>query len=155
MRLATIIGIALFALLVGLGVGFYFGSTVAKSAGEMGDEIADITYHATLLEVQRNNGTDAAYEEALLAYLAFLERRKGEPGLILSERAHAADTALTYARLSALATRRGAVEQASQYLASASAVCPRLGWRECSGEAIVAAVERLDDQRWSGPANAN
>ena len=102
--------------------------------------------------MQRFNGNDAAYEEALRGYLAFLDSRKGQASVIFSDKVYASDAALTYARLSALALKRGANEEASQYLARASALCPQLGWSECSAERIAAMALRLDSRRPSESA---
>ena len=136
-------GIVVLALATGLAVGFYFGVKSSESHAFVG-EMAEVAHYSAYLEVQRSEGDDAAYEEALRGYLALLEARKGKPSALFSERVHAVDSALTYARLSALALKRGANEEASRYLAEASALCPQLGWRECSAESITALAQRLD-----------
>jgi hypothetical protein len=116
--------------------------------------MAEVAYYSAYLELQRSNGDDRAYEAALRDYLAFLGARKDKPSALFPERVHAVDSALTYARLSALALKRGANDDATRYLAQASALCPKLGWRECSAETISAAAQRLDKPGSLGSAKA-
>ena len=153
MKVVVYVGIVVLALVVGVAVGFYLGVRSAESAATVA-ESTELAHYSALLEAQRSAGSEAAYEEALRGYLAFLEGRKGKPSVIFSAKVHAADTALTYARLSALALKRGATDEASSYLARASALCPELGWRECSAESIAGFVQRLDEHRLRGSAKA-
>jgi hypothetical protein len=145
MNTVTRIGILLAVFAAGIAIGAYLGIMVTQSRS-LADEMAEVAYYSTFLEVQRSKGDDAAYEQALRGYLSILNDRKGRPSVLLSERTNAFDSALTYARLSTLARRRGAIEEASRYLAEASALCPKLGWRECSAESIAAVAQRLDQR---------
>src|SRR5215831_6078578 len=136
------IGVAVFAL--GVALGFYLGFQASDARFAVG-QLAEIAHYGAFLEAQRSNGSDAAYEEALRGYLQVLNERRGKPSLFsASETVIAFDSALTYARLSALAEKRDAHEEATRYLNEATALCPKLGWRECSAETISAFAQRLD-----------
>ncbi|HTD90097.1 MAG TPA: hypothetical protein VK663_05510, partial [Burkholderiales bacterium] len=62
----------------------------------------------------------------------------------LTERLLATDSALSYARLAALARKRGATQEAEQHVKQAVWYCPEIGWKVCSIEEINYIVERLD-----------
>ena len=152
MKKVAQIGIIVFVLAAGVALGFYLGFKAAESRAAVG-QIAEVAYYSAFLEAQRSRGDDAAYEEALRGHLQLLDDRKGKPSLIdFAGTVVAFDSALTYARLSELALKRGATEEASRYLAHAAALCPKLGWRECSGEGIRAFAQGLDKRGLFGSA---
>jgi predicted ATPase len=96
------------------------------------------------MDMQMSEGTDAAREEAIHTFLALNEKRKQQPSELFPESLLAKDSALAYARLAALAKKRGATQEAEQYLNRAASLCPQTGWQECSAEKIVSMVHRLD-----------
>ena len=128
---------------VGAAAGGYVGFRAAESRALM-NEVSEVAHYSALLDVQQSKGNDAAYEEALRGYLAVLERHKGSESPLLSGKVIAVDTALTYARLSALALKRGSHDDAKERLSRAVTLCPQLQWQECSGETITAVAQRLD-----------
>lgn len=140
-RLATYI----LTLAVGLGAGFYFG-TSSKEAVVWDSDFADLSYYRAYMETQLTEGTDAAREEAIHTYLALIEKRKTRPSMLFTKRGFAIDSALSYARLAALAKKRGAIQDAQHYLALAESFCPQIGWQKCSADKITHVVQRLDKQ---------
>ena len=66
------------------------------------------------------------------------------PSRLLTERTLATDAALSYARLAALANKRGATQEAEQHAKQAVSYCPKIGWKACSIDEINYMVERLD-----------
>ena len=135
----------LLVLAVGLGAGFYLGSRI-NQASALAFDMAETGYFVAHMETQFSEGTDATREEAIHAFLALNEKRKARPNELFTEKILAADSALAYARLAALAQKRGATQEAQQYLNRAESFCPQIGWQDCSAEKITYMVQRLDKQ---------
>ena len=130
-------------LAIGLVAGFYFGSRFSQ-ARSVAFDMAEFGYYSAYMEMQMSEGTDATREEAIRGFLALNEKRKEHPSLWLTEKVLATDFALAYARLAALAQKRGATQEAQQYLNRAVSFCPQIGWKECSAEKLNNVVHRLD-----------
>jgi hypothetical protein len=109
-------------------------------------ETAEMSYYLAYVNTQMSEGTDATREEVLHEFLKQNEKRRGHPSALfdIGDRGFAMDAALTYARLAALAQKRGANQEAQQYLVRAASFCPQFGWKECSIEKISYMVKRLD-----------
>ena len=131
-------------LLVGLSVGFYYGNIRLGEARRTAENMLLTAKYSFFLETQMKEGTDAAYEEAIQGHLALLKDLKQNPDAILTDKVFAIDSALDYARLSALASKRGAAQEAKQLLARAEAFCPQIGWRECSAYKIQYFASLID-----------
>jgi hypothetical protein len=141
----TIARIGLYVLVFAAGgaVGTYVGFRIAE-AKAFAHEMAEVSHYSAYLQAQRTQGSDAAYEEALKGYLTVLDMRSRGPSPIFPDQVYAVDSALTYARLSMLASKRGAKDEAATYLTRASDLCPRLGWKDCSAATITEMAVRLD-----------
>lgn len=141
----TVLRIAsyLLVLALGLGGGYYFGLRTGQ-LGAIAFDMAEMGYYFTHNEIQMAEGTDATRKEALLGFLALIEKRRGHESLWFTEKVYATDSALAYVRLAALAKKRGATQEANQYLNRAASFCPQIGWKECSAEKIVSMAQRLD-----------
>lgn len=134
----------LLVLSLGLGGGYYFGYRTGQISAFNLDlaEMAEMEHYLTYSEMQMSEGTDTTREEVILEFLALLEKQKARGSL--TEKVYAADSALANARLFALAKKRGATQEANEYLNRAASFCPQIGWRECSAEKIVQVAQRLD-----------
>lgn len=141
----TVIRIAsyLLVLVIGLAIGLYYGSRY-NEARSFAFDAAEVTYYSAYMETQMSQGTDASLEEAIRGFLTLIEQRKGHPSTLFTEKDIATDAALSNARLAALAQKRGAPQEAQQYLARAASFCPQMGWKDCSAEKISYMVQRLD-----------
>ena len=106
--------------------------------------MAETSYYLAFFETQMSEGTDAAREEAIRGFLALLEKRKGHWTPLFTEKLYAVDSAVANAQLSALARKRGATQEAQDYLNLAASFCPQIGWQNCSAEKIVSHAQRLD-----------
>ncbi len=143
MKTALRIALYLLALIVGGGTGYYFGFRLGQeSTGVF--EMAETAYYAAYIEMQMSEGTDAAREEAIHTFLALNEKRRKQPSQLFPKSLLAKDSALAYARLAALAKKRGATQEAEQHLNRAASFCPQTGWQECSAEKIMSMVQRID-----------
>ncbi len=151
MRIALLFTSYLLVLALGLGGGYYFGLRVGQGGALVAD-MAELTHLSAYIETQMSDGTDATREEAIRGFLASLEERKKHQSPWFTEKVYATDSALSYARLSALARRRGATQEAQKLLERAASFCPQIGWQECSAEKIVDVVHRLDKRGLFGPA---
>ena len=149
MSTITRIGIFVLVFAAGGGLGTYLGFRIAGGKA-FADEMAQVAHYSAYLDAQLAKGNDAAYEEALRGYLALLDMRSRSASPMFSEKVYAVDTALTYARLSVLASKRGANDEAAAYLTKASALCPKLGWEDCSAATITQVAGRLDKRSTIG-----
>lgn len=143
MKTAIRISSYLLALALSLGGGYYFGFRSGQVSA-LAFNMAEMEYYFTHNEVQMAEGTDATREEALRGFLAFIEKRRGHESPWFTEKVYATDSALANARLFALAKKRGATQEAKEYLNRAASFCPQIGWQECSAEKIVSVAQRLD-----------
>ena len=139
-------GLIAIGILASFVAGLYLGYRVGD-AQSFAEEAVISAKYAVMTDVARTEGTDAAYEDALIAYLGFLESRKGKWSPLFSERVYAMESALTFARLAGLAGKRGASEEATEYLGAAVSLCPSAGLRDCSEESISSIAERLDQMQ--------
>jgi arginine utilization protein RocB len=135
----------LFVLAIGLGAGFYLGFRLDQ-ASALAFDMAETGYYAAHMDMQFDEGTDATREEAIHTFLALNEKRKTRPSELFTQKMLATDSALAYARLAAFARKRGAIQEAQQYLNRAASFCPQIGWQECSAQKIVYMVQRLDQK---------
>lgn len=151
----TLVRIASYVVMLGVGlvIGLYCGSRY-KEARSFAFDAAEITHYSAYMKTQMVQGTDASLEEAIRGFLALIEKRKGHQSPWLTEKVFATDAALSNARLAALAQKRGATQEAQQYLNRAASFCPQLGWKECSAEKITSMVQRLDKEGIFKPSGA-
>jgi hypothetical protein len=86
----------------------------------------------TYVSAIRQTGTDAAYEDALRANLTFDEQAKQRDPDPSNHRMYDLDIAVTLVRLSEIARKRGASDEAEQFAVRAESRCPATGIRNCS-----------------------
>jgi hypothetical protein len=150
MRRLTATAVALGSFIGGVLLGFG-GSREIYRGKLTAYEMANIDHMSMYVEVQRFEGTPQTYEAALRDFLLALdERERAGPGLF-STHTPPVDRALTYIRLSILASERNDLAAAAKYRSQAEAVCPLLGWRSCSAEEMTAVVRRLDEHSLWNP----
>jgi hypothetical protein len=137
------LGVYLLIFAAGGGVGTYVGYRVAE-AKNFAHEMTEVSRLSADLEAQRTKGSDVAYEDALKGFLASLEMRSRGPAPVFPDKVYAMDSALAYVRLSMLASKRGARDEAARYLNKAADLCPRIGSQECSAATLTEMVVRLD-----------
>lgn len=108
--------------------------------------MVEVVYFGAYMNLQMSEGTDAAREEALHGFLVLNEKRRARLSGLFTEKMLATDSALAYARLAALTSKRGANQEARQYLSRAESFCSQIGWQDCSAEKITHMVQRLNRQ---------
>jgi hypothetical protein len=142
----------LLALAVGLGAGYYFGYEVSQRRA-LALDVVETAYYSAYTKMQMAEGTGATREETIRGFLALSVKRKGHWTPLFTEKGYAIDSALANARLCVLAQKRGATQEAQEYLTRAALFCPQIGWQECSAEKIVSFAERLDRHSLFGGAD--
>lgn len=121
----------------------YFAHEKLASSVALVDEMALVSRAATYAEIQREQGSDNDYKQALLAYLRALERRVGSNGFF-TERMNAVDKTLTFIRLARVAEKEGNQAEVTMYSKNALASCVGTGWKDCSRERLWSVVALLD-----------
>ena len=129
-------------LVIGLGAGYYLGYS-SQYGPAFASDMLETAYYSAYLDVQASEGTPAAQEESVRTFLALIQKRRDHRTPLYSDRMLAIDSALANARLAALAEKRGASEEAKQFLAQAVSNCPLMGWKDCSAEKIVEFANRV------------
>lgn len=145
MKVFLRIAVVLVILCIGVVGGYWYASRYAE-AKNFASDVSELEFYSAIWSTQMAEGTDATREEAIRGHLALIEKRKGHASPMFTEKVAATDSALGYARLSALAKKRGADQEASRLLGQAASYCPAMGWRECDAEKILSAVQQLDKQ---------
>jgi hypothetical protein len=118
------------ALLCG-GIGLVVGWRQGVKAAPVFDLFA-VAQFSTYVSAVRQTGTDAAYEDALRANLTFDEQAKQRDPDTANHRMYDLDIAITLVRLSEIAGKRGANDEADRFRSRAEAHCPITGIRNCS-----------------------
>jgi hypothetical protein len=143
-RVLTIgIWIAAAAVLAGVG-GFYIGWHGALKTVPATDLFVS-AQRETFLSVLRNKGDDDAYEAALRSQLSFLDAAHARSHDRWDEWSYNFSRTLTLARLSTLAQKRGAGDEAANLARDAEALCPKTGLRNCSISALVQTAYIIDN----------
>ena len=91
------------------------------------------------------SGSPSGNEESLRAYLALLDTRAGERGI---PDAYSFDKALALTRLSEIARRHGAAEEAARRSNEAGGLCRATGLANCSANELLRAVRSRDAKIW-------
>jgi hypothetical protein len=141
--LAIGIWIAAAVVLAGVG-GFYIGWHSALKTVPATDMFV-AAQRETYLSVLRNHGDDESYEAALRSQLSFLDALHARNRDRSDQWSYNFDRALTLARLSTLAQKRGASDEAASLARDAEALCPKTGLRNCSISALVQAAYKIDN----------
>ena len=134
----------LVTLIIGCLSGYEYGRVSETSFRDTAELMVTFAAYGEFLEAQRKQ-SDAAYESALRGRLVLVDKYKGRSE-VFSRNVYATDQALTHARLSQLALKRGAVHEAQEHLVRAESFCPDIGWKECSAGTILEFVKRLDEK---------
>ena len=133
------------ALAVGAAAGYWYAVKYSEALN-LAFDMAETEYYSSFMSIQMSEGTDATREEAIRTHLALIEKRKGHTSPLFTEKFAATDSALGYARLSALAKKRGAQQETQQLLSQAVSFCPQMGWGQCDEDEILSLVQQLDKQ---------
>src|SRR5262245_1595005 len=99
----------------------------------------------------RHGGTDEAYEDALRSNLTLNKQLKARDADPSSQRMYDLDSAVTLTRLSQLAAKRGASDEAKRFELEAESLCPATGIRDCSLTKLLEVAQYIDGER---PNNA-
>jgi hypothetical protein len=136
--------IAIALVLVGIG-GFYVGWHSARQYIPVTD-LFTAAQHEVFLSAVRTSGDDAAYENALRSNLSFLDTLNARSSHERWDQwSYAFDRALTLARLSRLAQKRGANDEAERLAQDAEALCPAAGLRGCSVSTLLEVADKMDN----------
>ena len=137
--ISNLLGAALLGGVVGFGVGWKQG----VRAGPV-FELFTAVQMSTYVSAMRSKGSEAAYEDALRSYVTFHEQvmmRDSDPA---NQRMYSLDEAVALVRLSELAKRRGALDEATRIGAQAEALCPKTGIRDCTLTLLMEVAEFMD-----------
>ena len=131
------------ALIVGLSVGYNLGAEWGvKQLVRLTDFGMAMSVYMRV-EAERLDGTDATYQDALRNYASLMDN--------LSNRAndstrnlYAYDKMISLVRLSALAEKRGDLEESNQLITQALTICSDSQYPYCSPEALRTRVLKLN-----------
>lgn len=140
------IGLWIVAALLWVGIGgFYVGWHMALRSIPVTD-VFTAAQHEVYLAAVRANGDDAAYENALRSDLSFLDTLNARSSHDSRDQwSYAFGRALTLARLSRLAQKRGAVDEAAQFAQAAEALCPTARVPGCSVSKLLEVADKMDN----------
>ena len=85
MKIATRITSYVLVLVVGLAIGFYYGSRFGQ-AHAFAFDMAEISYYSAHMDMQMSEGTDATREEAIHAFLALVEKRSEQSNAFFTKK---------------------------------------------------------------------
>jgi hypothetical protein len=139
----TLISWVLAAAMLGGAVGFRLGWKQGMKGAPVFDLMAAAQF-STYVSALRKTGTDAAYEDALRSSISFNSQAKARDENPSNQRMYALDTAVSLARLSALAKKRNALDEATRLGAVAESTCPATGIRDCSLSLLLDVADYID-----------
>jgi hypothetical protein len=134
------------AALIAAGIAFSIGWKMGFRAGPSFD-LFSATQFGNYVSAIRQSGTDAAYEEALRAELTLNEQLKARDPNPSSRQFYDFDSMLTLVRLSEVAKKRGAEDQAIAFSAQAELRCAGIGIRNCSRTELLRMVRYSDGEQ--------
>jgi hypothetical protein len=137
--------VILASLTIGASGGYWY-AVKDNEARNFAFDMAEMNFYLSYMAIQMVDGTDATREEAIRGHLTLIEKRKGHASPLFTEKVAATDSALSYAKLSVLAKKRGAEQEAQQLLDRAVSFCPQMGLAQCSSEKILSLVQQIDKQ---------
>ncbi len=132
-------------LSVGAVAGYWFAGKQEQSRN-LALDMAEMNYYGSFRAIQMAEGTDATLEDAIRLHLSLIEQRKARNSPMFTEKIAATDSALEYTRLSLLAKKRGATQEAQQLIKQALSFCAVVGWKDCEEANLIEAVQQLDKQ---------
>ena len=139
----TLVSSVLAAAILGGAIGFRYGWKQGMRGAPVFDLIAAAQF-STYVSVLRKTGTDAAYEDALRSSIAFNSQAKARDESLSNQRMYSLDTAVSLARLSALAKKRNSLDEATRLGAEAESACPATGIRDCSLSLLLDVADYID-----------
>jgi hypothetical protein len=129
--------------LLGASLGAYVGWHQALKTVPVTDLFTSAEF-SVFLAAQRNSGDVASYEDALRAHVSFTDTLLARDRDPTDQRLYTFQKAVSLMRLSQLAERRNATEEAARLAHDAENLCPVLRARDCSAESLRAHVQKLD-----------
>jgi len=139
----TLISWVLAAAMLGGAVGFRLGWKQGMKGAPVFDLMAAAQF-STYVSALRNSGTEAAYEDALRSSISFNTQARARDNDPSNQRMYALGTAVSLARLSALAKKRNALDEATRLGAEAESACPATGIRDCSLSLLLDVADYID-----------
>jgi len=134
------------AALIAAGIAFSIGWKMGVSAGPSFD-LLSANQFGSYVSAIRHSGTDAAYEAALRAELTLNEQLKTRDPNPSSRQFYDFDSMLTLVRLSEVAKKRGAEDEAIAFGAQAELRCTGIGIRNCSHPELLRMTRYSDGEQ--------
>ncbi len=131
-------------LIIGGIIGFAVGNRIGFKAGGFTTSTMEYSLSHHQLEVAFSEADCQGVRDALMMYLAIVEKHKNNPNSAFSGRVAYADTTLTHARLARVARKLGDNDLTRQHLQAATESCERARWEDCSEVHILAVSKRLE-----------
>jgi hypothetical protein len=154
-RSKVILLIASHLLAIALGCGgalWYIDDRTEKFVASL-TGMAIVSRYAMLVEVNRVQGKEQDYRDALANFLAALEhaRTLGDP--LFSEKQYHTDRALTYTRLALVEKKLGNGSQSQEYFDKGMGECQFAGWKDCSAERLTWVMQKIEKKGIFGQAD--
>jgi hypothetical protein len=125
-------------LLAGGTIGFALGSRHGTA------NPVSLTDSGRMTSAVRLYGTDAAFENSLRVYVAFLDDLSARDASESTRQTYASDKALSLIRLADLAEKRGSSAESTRLTSDALAVCSTSGLSYCSSAELRQRAQKID-----------
>jgi hypothetical protein len=141
------IAAGLVLLLIGTAGGYYLGTRTSNDVARRVDlyAAAQSRYASFVFSRDNEGGVNA---DSLRAHLAYLEAQAREHA---NANLYAFDKALALTRMSEIARRGGASEEALRLADQAGSMCAATGLANCSTNELLRTVRERDRRAWGNP----
>jgi hypothetical protein len=139
---------------IGIAIGWYLGANVRRYV-DMVSNVGTVGAYSHQLDVLRREGTPEAYQEALRATLAFLEKVQQDSDPFLTRSVIRGDQVLILARLARLESRQGRLAESQAYVDRAVRSCLEIPWKRCDAHAVLDLSERMERRAEHGNTDSS
>src|SRR6266404_3131354 len=143
-KIAIITGTHLVVGTIGALCGVWYVSETLNRGNAMMNNMMLIARYATNVDLQRSQGGDDEYREALRLFLKALDQLQTADDVLGNNKTTLSDKTLTYVSLERLERRLGRHPIADDYMRQAVSLCARIPWKNCEADHLVDLSERLE-----------
>ena len=145
-KILIVSGLIVALLIIGGSIGFAIGIHMGFKTGDFTSSTMEYALSHHQLQVAFSEADCQGVRNALKAYLAVVEKHKGNTQSAFSGTVAYADITLAHARLARVARKLGEHDIAQQHIQAAAETCRKSRWKDCSENHILSVSRRFEQE---------